>query len=60
MLNLLFSLFLFGLLCALSIKGIYRAWKYKEAFTAKDYALLVALSLGTLLSLYMGARNIAP
>ncbi len=60
MLNLFFALFLFGLLCAMCIRGIYRAWKYQQTFTAKEYALLVALFLGTLLSLYMGASKITP
>lgn len=58
MLNILFAFFLFGLLCALCIKGLYRALKYQQGFTAKDYALLVALFIGIVLSLYMGMSKV--
>lgn len=57
MLNLLFACFLFGLLCAVCLRGLYRALKYRQAFTAGDYALLTALFIGTLLSAYIALKN---
>lgn len=57
MLNLLFACFLFGLLCAVCLRGLYRALRYHQGFTAKEYALLTALFIGTLLSLYIALQN---
>ena len=57
MLNLLFACFLFGLLCAVCLRGLYRVLKYRQAFTAGDYALLTALFIGTLLSAYIALKN---
>lgn len=57
MLNLLFACFLFGLLCAVCIRGLYRAVRFRQDFTAKEYALLTALFTGTLLSAYMALKN---
>ena len=58
MLNILFAFFLFGMLCVLCGKGIYRVYKYQQAFTMKEYALLVALSIGTLAAIYMGINKL--
>ena len=58
MLNILFAFFLFGMLCVLCGKGIYRVYKYQQAFTMKEYALLVALSIGTLVAIYMGMNKL--
>lgn len=57
MLNLLFASFLFGLLCAVCLRGLYRAVKYRTGFTSKEYALLTALFIGTILSLYIALQN---
>lgn len=57
MLNLLFACFLFGLLCAVCLRGLYRAVKYRTGFTSKEYALLTALFIGTILSLYIALQN---
>ena len=58
MLNILFAFFLFGMLCVLCVKGIYRVYKYQTGFTPKEYALLVALSIGTLAAIYMGVNKL--
>ena len=58
MLNILFAFFLFGMLCVLCGKGIYRVYKYQKGFTPKEYALLVALSIGTLAAIYMGINKL--
>lgn len=57
MLNLLFACFLFGLLCTVCLRGLYRALRYHQGFTAKEYALLTALFIGTILSLYIALQN---
>lgn len=53
MLNLFFALFLFGMLCFFCLRGLYRAVKYKQGFTVNEFALVIALFIGTLLALYM-------
>ena len=58
MLNILFAFFLFGMLCVLCGKGIYRVYKHQQGFTTKEYALLVALSIGTLAAIYMGVNKL--
>ncbi len=58
MLNIYFAFFLFGLMSAICIKGLYRAIRYGQTFTSKEYALLVALFIGTLVSAYMGASKL--
>ena len=57
MLNILFAFFLFGMLCVLCGKGIYRVYKYQQGFSPQEYALLVALSIGTLAAIYMGVNK---
>jgi hypothetical protein len=46
------------MLCVLCGKGIYRVYKYQKGFTPKEYALLVALSIGTLAAIYMGMNKL--
>jgi hypothetical protein len=46
------------MLCVLCGKGIYRVYKYRQGFTPKEYALLVALSIGTLAAIYMGVNKL--
>lgn len=58
MLNILFAFFLFGMLCVLCAKGIYRVYKYHQGFTAKEYALLVALFIGVLVAIHMGVSKL--
>ena len=58
MLNILFGFFLFGLMCALSAKGLYRAYNNQGSFSTKDYALLLALFIGTLTAFYCGMNSL--
>ena len=53
MLNIYFAFFLFGLMSAICIKGLYRAIRYGQTFTSKEYALLTALFIGIIASVYM-------
>ncbi|MBR4958738.1 MAG: hypothetical protein IKY55_04950 [Phascolarctobacterium sp.] len=46
------------MLCVLCGKGIYRVYKHQQGFTPKEYALLVALSIGTLAAIYMGVNKL--
>lgn len=58
MLNLLFSLFLFGMLVVLCAKAIYRAMHNQQPLHPKELALLIALSLGCLLAMSAGASAV--
>lgn len=58
MINILFAIFLFGVLCAICAKGIYRAIKYKQSLSVKEYALLTALVIGIMIALYTGCGDI--
>ncbi len=58
MINILFAIFLFGVLCAICAKGIYRAIKYKHSLSVKEYALLTALVIGIMIALYTGGNSI--
>lgn len=53
MLNLFFALFLFGLLCALCFRGLYRAVKYRQSFTVNELALIIADFIGIIIALHM-------
>lgn len=59
MINILFAIFLFGLLCALCAKAIYRAIKHQQPLCSKDYATLTALVIGIMIALYVGGSSIA-
>ena len=58
MLNILFGFFLFGLMCAVCAKGLYRVYKNKGTFSSKDYSLLLALFIGTITAFYFGMHNL--
>ena len=58
MINILFAIFLFGVLCAICAKDIYRAIKYKHSLSVKEYALLTALVIGIMIALYTGGNSI--
>lgn len=58
MINILFAIFLFGVLRAICAKGIYRAIKYKQSLSVKEYALLTALVIGIMIALYTGGNSI--
>ena len=58
MYNLLFALFLFGMLITHSIR-IFRRAVYEEIpGTPQEYALLFALAIGCMIALQMGARSV--
>jgi len=52
---ILFALFLWFVMCLVCIKICYNAIKHRETGTSKQWALVVALGLGTLLALKFGA-----
>lgn len=58
MLNLLFSLFLFGMLIALCSKAIKRAINDQQPLNSKEASLLIALSLGCLIALNAGVSAV--
>lgn len=58
MINILFAIFLFGVLCAICAKGIYRAIKYKQSLSSQEYALLTALAISIIIALYAGISSI--
>ncbi len=58
MLNLLFALFLFGMLVTLCSKAIVRALNQQQPLNSKEAALLIALSLGCMIALNAGASAV--
>ena len=58
MLNILFALFLFGMLVTLCIKAVSRVRLQQEPLNSKETALLVALSIGCLLALNAGVSAV--
>ncbi len=58
MLNILFALFLFGMLVTLCVKALWRALNNREPLSAKETALLVALAIGCLLALSAGSSAV--
>lgn len=58
MLNILFALFLFGMLLVLCGKAIHRASKQQQPLNSREAALLIALSLGCLIALSAGASAV--
>lgn len=58
MLNILFSLFLFGMLVTGSYKVYQKAVKEGQPITAQELALLVALCIGSLIALHRGAYTL--
>lgn len=58
MLNILFSLFLFGMLVTGSYKVYQKAIQEGQPITAQELALLVALCIGSLIALHRGAYTL--
>lgn len=58
MLNLLFALFLFGMLVTLCTKAVVRAINKQIPLSSKEAAMLIALSLGCLIALNAGASAV--
>ncbi len=58
MLNILFALFLFGMLVVLCGKAIIRATRQQQPLNGKAAALLVALSLGCMIALNAGVSAV--
>lgn len=55
---LLFSIFLWLMLCALCIKICYRVIRYRDTGTSKQWSLVIALAVGSLIALKYAAENI--
>ena len=55
---IVFSLVLWLSLCAASGRLCYRAVRYRETGTAREWALVVALCLGTLISLHKAIERL--
>lgn len=58
MLNILFALFLFGMLITLCRRIFKRAFSEQQSITMQEIALLVALSIGCLAALHAGAAAV--
>lgn len=58
MLNILFALFMFGMLLVLCGKAINRMLHQQQPLNSKEAALLIALSLGCLIALNAGASAV--
>ena len=58
MLNILFALFLFGMLLSLCVKAFMRALNDQEPLSVKETALLVALAIGCLTALGAGVNAV--
>jgi len=57
MYNILFALFLFGMLISNSIRIFHRAVKEEIPATPQEYAMLLALAIGSMIALALGART---
>lgn len=58
MLNIIFSLFLFGMLLSLCIRAFIRVRNGEQPLNTNELALLVALSLGCLAALTAGVSAV--
>ncbi|WP_299449280.1 hypothetical protein [uncultured Phascolarctobacterium sp.] len=58
MLNILFALFLFGMLVVLCAKAFTRALRSEQPLNSKEAALLIALSIGCLAALNAGVNAV--
>lgn len=58
MINILFAIFLFGVLCAICAKSVYLAKKYKKTLSSEDYSLFTALVICIMIALYVGGNSI--
>lgn len=58
MYNILFGLFLFGMLVSNSIRIFRRAIKEDIPASPQEYALLLALAIGSMIALQLGCRAV--
>lgn len=58
MLNLLFALFLFGMLVVLCSRALSRALNNQQPLNSKELAMLVALSIGCMAALHAGVAAV--
>lgn len=57
MYNIFFALFLFGMLISNSIRIFLRATREDIPATPQEYALLLALAVGSMIALSLGAKS---
>lgn len=57
MYNILFALFLFGMLISNSVRIFRRAINEDIPATPQEYAMLFALAIGSMIALALGART---
>lgn len=57
MYNILFALFLFGMLISHSVRIFRRAVNEEIPATPQEYAFLFALALGSMIALALGAKT---
>lgn len=55
---LLFSIFLWLMLCIVCIKICYRVIRYRDTGSSKQWALVIALAFGSLIALKYAAEAI--
>lgn len=58
MYNIYFALFLFGMLVTNSIRIFHRAIKEEQPATAQEYAMLIALAIGSMIALQLGCKAV--
>lgn len=58
MYNIYFALFLFGMLVTNSIRIFHRAIKEEQPATAQEYAMLIALAVGSMIALQLGCKAV--
>lgn len=58
MYNIFFALFLFGMLISNSVRIFHRAVTDEIPATTQEYALLIALAVGCMIALQLGARSV--
>lgn len=58
MYNIFFGLFLFGMLVANSIRIFRRALKEDVPATSQEYAMLLALAIGSMIALQLGCKAV--
>ena len=58
MYNIYFALFLFGMLVTNSIRIFRRAINEEQPATAQEYAMLLALAIGSMIALQLGCKAV--
>lgn len=58
MYNIYFALFLFGMLVTNSIRIFHRAIKEEQPASAQEYAMLIALAIGSMIALQLGCKAV--